>query len=53
MAKQYKQRQEMYLKDIESRLPYFEAYVKHHQDQQEKEIAPQKELINRELKKQQ
>jgi hypothetical protein len=34
-------------------LPYIEAYLKQHQEGQEKEIAPQRELINRELKKQQ
>ena len=53
IANQYIRNQKLYLDDIESRLPYIEAYLKQHEEGQEKEIAPQKELINRELKKQQ
>ena len=48
-AKQYMQNQEAYLKDIEERLPYLEEWVKFHKEQQEKEIAPQKELLKREM----
>ena len=53
IANQYIRNQKIYLDDIAERLPYIEAYLKQHQEGQEKEIAPQRELINRELKKQQ
>jgi len=48
--KQYMRNQEAYLQDIEKKLPYLEAWVKHHKEKQEGEIAPQRELVNREIK---
>ena len=53
MVKQTLRNQKRYFDDIETRLPLIEGYLKQIQEQQEEEIAPQRELINRELKKQQ
>jgi hypothetical protein len=45
----YMRIQEPYLKDIEMRIPYLEAYMKDIKEKQEREIAPQREAINREI----
>lgn len=46
---QYMKNQEAYLQDLERRLPVLEAWVEHHRQGQEREIAPQKELLKREM----
>jgi hypothetical protein len=45
----YLRNQELYLRDIEQRLPILERWLEHHQDIQDAAIAPQRELINREI----
>lgn len=47
--KQYMRTQEAYLQDIEKRLPMIEGWVDYIKEQQEKEIAPQKKLLEREM----
>jgi len=47
--KEYMRTQEAYLQDIEQRLPMIEGWVDYIKTQQEKEIAPQKKLLEREM----
>ena len=47
--KQYLRKQEAYLQDIEQRLPMIEKWVDYIKTQQEKEIEPQKKLLEREM----
>jgi hypothetical protein len=47
--RKYLRNQELYLRDIEQRLPILERWLEHHQDIQDAAIAPQRELINREI----
>ena len=49
VERQYMRNQEAYLQDLERRLPVLEAWVEHHRQGQEREIAPQKELLKREM----
>ena len=49
VERQYMKNQEAYLQDLERRLPVLEAWVEHHRQGQEREIAPQKELLKREM----
>lgn len=49
VERQYMRNQEAYLQDLERRLPVLEAWVQHHKEKQEEEIAPQKELLKREM----
>jgi hypothetical protein len=46
---QYLRLQEAYLQDLERRIPNLELWVEHHRQGQENEIAPQRELVNREI----
>lgn len=47
--KTYLRNQELYLRDIEQRLPILESWLERHQDIQDAAIIPQRELINREI----
>ena len=47
--REYMRIQEAYLQDIERRLPVLENWVGYHQEQQAREIEPQRELVNREI----